>query len=117
MQTAPRGVVKTEHRPTASAEAAARWAGQEPSNWLRALQRRRRIRIIDVQLSSVFTAGLIAALTLPSWWGPALMIAGWIVPALAGAWLDTYRPIGGRRPANRTDFAIAIARLDQGVTE
>ncbi len=119
MQTAPSRGVATDAEPTASARAAVRWSGQEPDNGLRHLRHRRRLRIVDAQLAAVFAASLLAALTLPSWWGPGLMIAGWIVPALAGAWLDTYRPAGvpRRRRSTRTDFAIAIARLDRGVVE
>ena len=108
-------VVTIDSHRTAQERAITRWAGQTPGNRQRRRQMVRRHRIIDVQLSLAFLGAIVAAFTLPSWWGPGLMLAGWVVPALVGAWLDTYRPIG-RLPSRRprlNSLAIAI-RLDQG---
>ncbi len=109
MNVAPRSssLVVIDTRPTAREEAERRWAGQTPANRLHRRQQARRNRVVDVQLGSVFVASLIAAATMPSWWGPGLMIAAWVAPALTGAWLDTYRPIGHYRPGSH-DLVIAL---------
>ena len=88
--------------------AQATWAPQIPANRRRRQQLARRRRTVDVQLALIAIGGLVFALTFPSWLGVILIVAGWIVPALVAAWLDTYRPINAA--------AIDMC-LDQGAAQ
>ena len=113
MQAAPQDVVRIDSRLSARERAERHWTAQTPENRQHHRQARRKARAVDAQLVGLAVGGLVTALTYPSWIGPLLIVAGFVVPALTGAWLDTYRPIGGRRHPGSHDLAIAV-RLDQG---
>jgi hypothetical protein len=93
-----------------------RWAPQTPANRLHRRQQARRRHVVDAQIAGLFLGALIAALILPSWWAVLAVLAGYVVPALTGAWLDTYRPVGRAHRPRPLDLAIAT-QLNQGETE
>jgi len=112
MQAAPQGVMRIDSHLSARERAERHWTAQTPENRRARRLRNRRDRIAEAQFGTVIVGALLASVTWPTWWGPGLMIAGVIVPALIGGWLDEYRPIGHRHPGSH-DLAIAV-RLDQG---
>ena len=115
MQTATQGVVRIDSRLPATERAKRNWGGQTPPNRLARRRQHRRTRIAEAQLVGTLGMALLFALW-PSYWAVLLVVLGYVVPALAGAWLDTYRPIGRPRDPGRLALAIAL-QLDPQETK
>ena len=116
MTTAPARVQHLKTPASARVRAEARWASQHPVNRRHRRQQRRRARVVEVQLLGIFLGALVFALTAPSWLGIVLIVAGYVLPALVGAWIDTYRPLGRLRRPLRNSLAITI-HLDHGAAQ